>query len=292
MFYLQQGLAFPIGNYRKVQSMREKICGIYKISFLSTDKVYIGQSTDIYRRLSEHWLSASADETCLNQRTARDYQLPIHRAMRKYSLGKTCLEILERCEREQLDEREKYWIDYYHSDDKKYGYNLSHGGQDTFGLSGERHSRAVLTQDQVNQIICELQKDEKTAREIAENFDISPVTICNINKGKTWHNNTLSYPIRKDGNDSPAVQRSVAEKRREISSDTALEIRKKYATMCPLQEVYDTFPDLKPSFINRIIYRRDSYIEVPFFNRKTQEWELVDKTGRVSTIPYVEEAGK
>lgn len=268
--------------------MREKICGIYKISFLSVDKVYIGQSTDIYRRFSEHRLSASADENSLSQKTARDYQLPIHRAMRKYGIDKTYLEILERCQREQLNSRERYWISYYHSDDEKYGYNLSHGGQDTFGLSGERHSRAILTQEQVNQIIFELQENNKTSREIAEEFGVSPVTICNINKGKTWYNSNIVYPIRKDGNNSPIVQQRISEKRRSISSDTVLQIRKKYATMCSLQEIYDAFPQLKKGFINRIIYRRDSYAEVPFFNRKTQEWELEDKTGRVSTIPQVE----
>lgn len=176
--------------------MREKICGIYKISFLTTSKVYIGQSTDIYRRIAEHWLSANATEDNLNSKTQRDYMLPIHRAMRKYGRGNTCLEILERCSREKLNEREKYWIKKYDSNNKDKGYNLSSGGQDSFGLKGERHSRAILSQEQVNSIKEELRNGISTMREIASNYNLSPVTITNINTGKTWYDKQEVYPIR------------------------------------------------------------------------------------------------
>ena len=56
--------------------MREKICGIYKISFLATSKVYIGQSTDIYRRIAEHWLSANATEDNLKYKISRVSTIP------------------------------------------------------------------------------------------------------------------------------------------------------------------------------------------------------------------------
>lgn len=37
--------------------------------------------------------------------------------------------ILERCQNQQeLDERERYWIAYYNSTDKRYGYNIESGG--------------------------------------------------------------------------------------------------------------------------------------------------------------------
>lgn len=165
--------------------MREKICGIYKIGFLTTSKVYIGQSTDIYRRITEHWLSANATEDNLNSKTQRDYMLPVHRAMRKYGRENVYIEILERCSREQLNERERYWIQQYQSDNKEHGYNLASGGQDTFGLKGERHSRAILSQEQVETIKEELRSGNSTMRAIADQYNLSPVTITNINTGKT-----------------------------------------------------------------------------------------------------------
>lgn len=253
--------------------MREKICGIYKISFLTTSKVYIGQSTDIYRRIAEHWLSANATEDNLNLKTQRDYMLPIHRAIRKYGRGNTCLEILERCSREELNEREKYWIKKYNSDNENKGYNLSSGGQDSFGLKGERHSRAILSQEQVDSIKEELRNGLSTMREIASNYNLSPVTITNINTGKTWYDKQEVYPIRPLEKNIEISKESIREKRTVASKEDVIAIREKYATMCSLQEVYDAFPQFKIGYINRLIYRSQPYPDIPLFNRKTQQWE-------------------
>lgn len=256
--------------------MREKNCGIYKIGFLTTSKVYIGQSVDIYRRMTEHWMSADATEDNLNSKTQRDYMLPIHRAMQKYGRENTYLEILERCPREQLNEQEKYWIKYYKSDNTQYGYNLSSGGQDTFGLKGERHSRAILSQKQVDAIKEELRNGYMTMRNIAQQYKLSPVTITNINTGKTWYNKEDAYPLRPLERNVEISKRSVKEKKIIASKEDVINIRKKYSTMCPLQEVYDAFPQFKVGYINRLIYRSRPYPEIPLFNRKTQQWEYKD----------------
>ena len=253
--------------------MREKICGIYKISFLSTSKVYIGQSTDIYRRLWEHWASANAFEDNLNEKTKRDYQLPIHRAMRKYGHGSTCLEILERCPKESLNEREKYWIDFYQSADKKYGYNLSYGGQDSFGLKGERHSRAILTQRQVDEIKDLLQHGTITMKEIAAQYHVSKVTITNINRGKTWHVEGKQYPIRSDADNLNIATEAIRKKTIKATREEVIAIRQKYATMCSLQEIYDAYSQYSAHYINRIIYNSQVYPDIPLFNRKTRQWE-------------------
>lgn len=253
--------------------MREKICGIYKISFLSTLKVYIGQSTDIYRRLSEHWASANASEDNLNERTKRDYLLPIHRAMRKYGYGNTCLEILERCSKDLLDEREKYWIDFYQSANRKYGYNLSYGGQDSFGLKGERHSRAILTQKQVDEIKDLLRYKKITMKEIAIQYDVSTVAITNINRGKTWYVEKEQYPIRSDTDNFSIAIEAIRKKTIKATKEEVIAIRQKYATMCPLQEIYDAYPQYRTHYINRIIYTSQVYPDIPLFNRKTQKWE-------------------
>lgn len=92
--------------------------GIYKITNLSNNKIYIGQSINIAARWEEH-LYWSSNSEC-----------PIHRALRKYGVNKFSFEIIEECPKEELDTREIYWIKYYNSLSPN-GYNLTPGGNQT-----------------------------------------------------------------------------------------------------------------------------------------------------------------
>ena len=53
------------------------------------------------------------------------------RAIRKYGAENFDIEIIEECDQNLLDSREKYWINYYNSTDDAYGYNTSLGGKDS-----------------------------------------------------------------------------------------------------------------------------------------------------------------
>lgn len=241
--------------------------GIYKITILPNSKIYIGQAVDLHTRFQGHIRSARNENR-------PDSHLPIHRAMRKYGLANTVIEVIEFCEREQLDERERYWIKYYHAKDPNIGYNLADGGQCGFNLSGERHSQAKLTQKNVDDIIELISANQLTLREIAKIYNVSPATICNINKGNNWHKDTLNYPIRKNANMSECVINSQPNQDKRVCSlETAYKIRQKYATYCPLKEVYESFPEIKPKTIDAIIYRKGTcYDAIPFFDRKTGTW--------------------
>ena len=96
--------------------MAEKISGIYKITAKHNGKVYIGQSIDIYNRWRGHWKQVQQGDS--------DY---IHNAMRKYGKEGFSYEIIEQCPQEIINEREKYWINYY--DSYNNGYNLTTGGE-------------------------------------------------------------------------------------------------------------------------------------------------------------------
>ena len=96
---------------------------IYKILF-PNDKVYIGQTKDYEERKRQHY-HTSLDE---------NVKLPVYNAIRKYGWDNLLWEIIEECNsQEELNEKEKYWISYYHSycKDKKYnkGYNATVGGE-------------------------------------------------------------------------------------------------------------------------------------------------------------------
>lgn len=92
--------------------------GIYKITNLETQRAYIGRSTDVKKRLTEHVKGAFNISTIADQE--------IHRVMRREGVDKFSFEVLEKVEKEKLNEREKYWIDFYQT--QSYGYNQNKGG--------------------------------------------------------------------------------------------------------------------------------------------------------------------
>ena len=92
--------------------------GIYKITNLDTQCAYIGRSTDIKKRLTEHVKGAFNISTIADQE--------IHRVMGREGVDKFSFEVLEKVEKEKLNEREKYWIDFYQT--QSYGYNQNKGG--------------------------------------------------------------------------------------------------------------------------------------------------------------------
>ena len=92
--------------------------GIYKSTNLDTQRAYIGRSTDIKKRLTEHVKGAFNISTIADQE--------IHRVMGREGVDKFSFEVLEKVEKEKLNEREKYWIDFYQT--QSYGYNQNKGG--------------------------------------------------------------------------------------------------------------------------------------------------------------------
>ena len=109
--------------------------GIYKITF-PNNKIYIGLSNNMYRRMLEH-------------NTDFRNNLPIEKAIQKY--GKiTEFEILELIpseNRKLMIEREKYWINFYNSTDRNIGYNISIGG-DGANLGSLNHE-ARFTEEEI-----------------------------------------------------------------------------------------------------------------------------------------------
>ena len=97
---------------------KEKTSGIYKITNQLNGKVYIGQSVDVHTRLTNHIKAAIGIGTIAHQL--------VHDAMSEDGIENFTFELVEKCEREQLNKKEKLWIETYASD--KYGYNRTAGG--------------------------------------------------------------------------------------------------------------------------------------------------------------------
>lgn len=78
----------------------EKLAGIYKITSPSK-KVYIGQSINVYNRLLQY------------QRNVVKSQQKLYRSFNKYGKNKHIFEVLEYCDIELLNEKERYYQDLY-----------------------------------------------------------------------------------------------------------------------------------------------------------------------------------
>ena len=151
--------------------------GIYKITNKINNHAYIGQSVDINGRINRH----KRDSKNINSEV---YNYPLYKAFRKYGIENFSFEILEECKKEELNEREIYWISFY--DTVKNGYNVSRGGQ----------SPCSFNQDKINEVKDLLENTRKTFNEISEITGIKYDVIVKINKGKHWIDEDRTYPIR------------------------------------------------------------------------------------------------
>ena len=92
--------------------------GIYKITNDETKEAYIGRSVSVRKRLTDHIKSALGIDTIADQH--------VHQVMREEGIWNFTFELIEECPREKLNEREKYYIEFFHTD--QYGYNQKAGG--------------------------------------------------------------------------------------------------------------------------------------------------------------------
>ena len=89
---------------------------IYKIENDINNKIYIGKT---YRTIEQRF-----QEHCKEYNKDRSKDRPLYRAMNKYGTEHFHIALIE--ETDNLEERERYWIEYYQS--FKNGYNATTGG--------------------------------------------------------------------------------------------------------------------------------------------------------------------
>ena len=91
--------------------------GIYKLTNLTNQKVYIGQAANLADRWKDHIKAGLGIDTPNNM---------LYTAMIKDGVENFTFEVLEECERGSLNDREKYYIDFYRA--QEHGYNMTRGG--------------------------------------------------------------------------------------------------------------------------------------------------------------------
>ena len=228
--------------------------GIYKITKKSNGKSYIGQSNDIKRRINEH--QAKSD-------------LVIDQAIQKYGINAFDYEVLEECSLKELDEREKYWIQYFNTY-KGFGYNCNEGGGDS---RGENNGRTKLTNQDVA-YIRECYDLHKRRKEVYEQFKdkVSFDSFAAIWDGRTWKD--IKQEVYTEENKNYYMYHATDGENSDFASLTDEEVMK-----CRTRYIKETAKEIHKDYASKISYQAfqamlwgRTYKNLPIYSKKKKEW--------------------
>ena len=173
---------------------------IYKYTNKINGKVYIGQTNNLQKRFNGHKSEAFNPKS-------KGYNLPFHCAIRKYGIKNFIYEVLEEIEdgesQDFINDREIFFIDFYHSLTTENGYNLTVGGDGCPKAPltyEEKLSRSKLfTGDEIKDIQQRLLNDEEFD-DIEEIYKpkLKRTFLVNINTGTNFYNPDFNYPLKKN----------------------------------------------------------------------------------------------
>ena len=159
---------------------------IYKYTNLLNGMIYIGQTKQTLEQRDKKHLQQLNDNTYF------------HRAIQKYGRENFSLELIEEnIPYAQLDDKERFYInkfDSFYTTGK--GYNLTQGGQWSSGTQ-------ILTNSQADEIKFLIKNSLLTFEEIGKKYGVTLYAISDINRGKSFYEDSITYPLR------PSPQKSI-----------------------------------------------------------------------------------
>lgn len=147
--------------------------GIYKITNLVNGKSYIGQSINIDKKIKEHFWKAQNENDV-------SYNSVLHLAIRKYGKENFQCEVIEECDVDIIDEKERNYIKEYNTVVPN-GYNILSGGQakrsepnrcEVCGCLIDRQSKRCVKCSHILQYVC----DHPSREELKSMIRTTPFT--------------------------------------------------------------------------------------------------------------------
>lgn len=235
----------------KISQLQPNMACIYKINY-PNNKIYIGCTIDLKRRMKEH------------NHNSHQKLYPCDLAIKKY--GKiTEVEVLEFINNLSImEEREKYWISFYNSNNKQIGYNLTKGG-DACNQNGENNSRAVFT----NKEVLDIRKRrflKERKKDVYQDYKNHPFgSFEKVWLGHGYPNIGAEYLIPTNSKTraeySSEANQGVKNGRAKCSREQVLDIRKRYndgESFVDIQKIYNF---LSKSTVRRIALK-ESYSSI------------------------------
>lgn len=195
-------------------------------------KIYIGQSKNIFARWSKH----------IRESYIEPYDNSIlHKAIRKNDISNFWFKILELCDEDELDDKEKFYINLYES--TKDNYNISPGGSGG-SMPGSKNHNSKLTEHEVYEIR-ERYKNLERKLEVYQDYKskITINTFSDVWLGKTWthiHMDVYTDEIKRQQRNNYDRIKS-HDNCRTISDEDILKIRELRNQQLKPKYVYDTY---------------------------------------------------
>lgn len=203
--------------------------GIYKITSPS-GKIYIGQSVNINNRISSY-----INLKCRNQ-------IKLYNSLLKYSFDKHKFEILEECDVDVLNERERYYQDYYNaSSEKNLNCKLTKTNDKTGFLSAETKAKisagnkgkkvSLESRKKMSYAKMQMTDETKTKLRLKKVSDETKQKLSLLNKGKKIKEETRLKLLVNNGK-SKKVICSKTLKIYNSANQCAIENNIKHKTLC------------------------------------------------------------
>lgn len=207
---------------------------IYLIHNLINNKVYVGKTNHPVQRWYRHRQSA------LGKAISKFY---VHKAMAKYGIENFSFTVFQSFEN-QKDSllAETYWIKFFKSKDKQFGYNLTDGGEGCAGrkvseetrekmrekaigrkhsaetiknMSGDNNFHSKLNSEQIQEIRFKYNIQKFKLIQLSREYNISERNIARIVYNKQWYDPNYIPPIPRKINNN-GVNKLNLEKANEI----------------------------------------------------------------------------
>ena len=178
---------------------------IYKLTNKINKKIYIGQTNNFKKRMNSH-------KSVAYNTNATSYNLPLYCAIRKYGWDNFLKEVVEEINDNEsqsfVDERERFFIQYYNSLISQNGYNITVGGQGNARSKQKSFEEKlslshILSKKEILDIIEQLKQGIKISNIRQQYYPkISDSFIRNINAGLNFSNPDWEYPLHDYGSDN------------------------------------------------------------------------------------------
>lgn len=185
-----------------------KKAGIYKITNLLNNKVYVGSSIDVKYRISRH-------RHDLNKNIHDNKHL--QSSWNKYGKNNFKFEILIYCDKKVLLNLEQFFIDYFRSNDCDFGYNMCAIAGNCLGIKRSNETKKKMRGNTNGKG----RKGVKTLEETKLKISKAHKGISSGMKGKCHSEETKKkMSILKKGKPSPRKGMKVTEETRKKMSES------------------------------------------------------------------------
>lgn len=212
---------------------------IYRVTLKADGRLYIGQT----RKKRASGPAARWNDHVLTALSGRS-KTYFHNAIRLYGRDAFIFEVIEECDPEAANDRERYYIALYRSNEKPFGFNMSPGGD------GGQNSRTP----EVRRRIAESKRGVPSP--------CSPEKALAISKAKLAQKLTHSEATRK----------LISERRRGIRPTD--EVREKLSRIRREQAVYKLAPEQVEDVLKLLCEQSDSALAMRFGVSRKMIWRI------------------